>query len=97
MENTKTNKRPKVGAVWVRKSQKDGSDYLSIQLELDGKKIDFRGWKNDYKTEDKHPDYNLFFKEDKGGVTTNTAKPVSKAASKPTQAKVAEPPTEDLL
>lgn len=46
------------GAGWKKTSDK-GVPYISCQLEHNGEKIYFSLFKNDRKTEDKHPDYNI--------------------------------------
>jgi hypothetical protein len=44
-----------VGAIWKR-STKNGKELLSITIE--GKK--YVAWPNEYKKEDKHPDYKVY-------------------------------------
>ena len=57
---TKTNRRD-IGALWKRQSKKDNSIFLYGRIELDGKTIEFRAYKNDYKKPgDKTPDYRIY-------------------------------------
>jgi len=53
--------KPKnVGAIWQRTS-KAGKEYLS--MEVNG--VKYIAYKNDYKTEDKHPNWRIFPKVDR--------------------------------
>ncbi len=79
-ENTNTEKAKHVGAIWVRTS-KSGDKYLSLQVEINGQKYNYVGFKNDYKTEDKHPSYKLFEANQQPGQ--------EKASPAPAPAKVA--------
>jgi uncharacterized protein (DUF736 family) len=54
--NTNTTANKKIGAIWSRTST-TGNEMLSIQLEFNGNKYNFVAFRNDYKTEDKHPDF----------------------------------------
>ncbi len=72
--STENNKPKSIGAMW--KKQNDKGKYLSGQIEIDGKKIDFVAYPNSYKTEDKHPDLRMFLKTGRAG-TTATKAPVS--------------------
>ncbi len=47
-----------IGAIWVKEGKK--GKYLSGVIEINVKTVKFTGFKNSYKTEDKHPDYKLF-------------------------------------
>lgn len=60
MNNTNNNsgKSKKIGAIWSRTS-KAGNEMLSVQVELNGNKYNLVGFRNDYKTDDKHPDFVL--------------------------------------
>jgi len=49
----------KIGALWVNKEKK----YMSGVIEIDGVKTDIIVFKNDYKTEEKHPTYNIFLRK----------------------------------
>lgn len=84
MAETNSNK---VGAVWVRKSKTSGNQYLSMQLELDGKKYNLSAFKNKNKVEDKHPNFLVFPSNPPGQPSTAPA-----VAKKPETA-----PEEDLL
>ena len=46
------------GGIWLKKD-KNGKTYGSCNLEIDGKKIYFAMFKNDKKSSEKAPDYNL--------------------------------------
>lgn len=54
-----------IGALWTHES-KDGNKYLSGVVEVDGKKVDIVVFKNKYKKESKHPDFQIFLSR-KGG------------------------------
>ena len=54
------------GAVWVKKD-KNGEKYLSMQVvnpNNDKETWNMAAFKNKYKTEDKHPDFRIVFRED---------------------------------
>ena len=55
----------KAGALWIKTSQK-GSKYLSIQVEIEGKKYNLMGFDNKFYSEnpDTQPKYKLFFTQD---------------------------------
>ena len=55
----------KIGALWI--NGKADKKYMSGVIEIDGKKTSIIVFKNDYKKEDKHPDYNIFLKEAREG------------------------------
>ena len=99
-ENTKPNYPPvdiklkNAGALWLRESKKDGKKYLSIQVELHGKKYNILGFTNKFFDEDpaKQPKYRLSWTDEtyhelisKGETAAET--PVAKAKV----AKVAAP------
>ena len=48
-----------IGAVWKRKT-KNGKEYLFVKL-FDKS---YMAWQNDYKKEDKHPDYRIYEEND---------------------------------
>lgn len=52
-----------IGALWLAEA-KNGTKYLRGEIELDGEKHKIIVFKNDYKKEDKHPDYRIFQSED---------------------------------
>jgi hypothetical protein len=54
----------KIGALWENTTGK-GQKYLSGQIEIDGKKIRIVAFKNGYKKEDKHPDWNIMISRPK--------------------------------
>lgn len=52
-------KQKSIGALWAKTSAK--GDYFTGQIELaDGSKIKIVVFRNNYKTEDKHPDWKIF-------------------------------------
>ena len=51
----------KIGALWI--GGNGSKKWMSGNVEIDGKKTSIIVFKNDYKKEDKHPDYNIFLKE----------------------------------
>ena len=51
-------KNDSIGALW--KKSVNGKELLSGLIELDGKKYKLAIWQNDYKKEDKHPDYKVY-------------------------------------
>ena len=55
----------KLGALWLQ--AKGDKKYMSGVIEIDGKKTSIIIFKNDYKREDKQPDYNIFLKEVREG------------------------------
>ena len=58
----------KIGALWI--NGKADKKYMSGVIEIDGKKTSIIVFKNDYKREDKQPDYNIFLKEVREGKPT---------------------------
>lgn len=48
-----------IGALWLNES-KAGKKYMSGSIEIDGVKHKVVVFKNDYKEEDKHPDYKVY-------------------------------------
>ena len=59
-------KLEKIGAIWVNQS-KAGNQYMSITLEINGETVKAIGFKNKYKTSDRHPGWNIF-KDEKENV-----------------------------
>lgn len=55
-------KKRSIGGIWKRTTKK-GDLLLSMRVELDGKKYELVGFKNGFKTEDKHPDFSIFLSE----------------------------------
>jgi hypothetical protein len=52
-------KQKKVGAIW-KKTASNGGEFLSISLELDGKKLSFVAFPNGFKQPgDKKPDFEI--------------------------------------
>lgn len=52
----------KVGAFW-KHVDKNGKQYLSGTVELDGQKYPLAIFKNDFKKTNEHPDYNVVLSE----------------------------------
>ena len=52
-------KQKSIGGLWL-KTGKSGSKFMSGNIEIDGKKHSFVVFKNQYKREDKHPDYQIY-------------------------------------
>ncbi len=53
-----------IGAAWERVSSR-GTQYLNIQLELDGRKIRLVAFKNGYKEKDNQPDWKIYPDDDR--------------------------------
>jgi uncharacterized protein (DUF736 family) len=51
-------KKQSMGALWKRSGQY--GEYLSGQIEIAGVKHNFKAYVNNYKKEEKQPDYRLF-------------------------------------
>ena len=51
------NNPNQLGALWIKESEK--GQYMSGYIEIDGKKINIVCFKNTYKKEDKHPDWQV--------------------------------------
>ena len=54
-----------IGALWLKKG-KNGT-FMSGVVEIDGIKTEIVVFKNDYKKEDKHPDYKIYLSDGKRG------------------------------
>ena len=52
----------KIGALWLKKS-KGGLSYMSGVIEINNEKIRIAVFKNNEKTTDKYPDYNIIKSE----------------------------------
>ncbi len=44
-------------SLWKNKAKESGNTYLTIKFTLNGEEYKVNLFKNDYKKEDKHPDY----------------------------------------
>jgi uncharacterized protein (DUF736 family) len=51
----------KIGALWLK--EKNGKKYFSGQVEINGEKHNIVVFKNTYKQEEKHPDYNVLLSQ----------------------------------
>lgn len=55
------NQKPRVGAVWVKTTKDNKGKFLSLEIEINGKKYNYVGFKNRFKQNgDKQPSYHLF-------------------------------------
>lgn len=52
-----------IGALWEKKSSK--GTWFSGSIEVDNKKISIVVFSNDFKKEDKHPDYKIYVSQPK--------------------------------
>ena len=65
MSNEQTSKKQSIGGVWVKES-KAGERFISMQIDINGQKVNLVGFKNKYKEEGgKQPDYKLYVSEPK--------------------------------
>ena len=65
MSNEQNSKKQSIGGIWIRES-KSGDRYVSLQVEVNGQKVNLVGFKNKYKEEGgKQPDYKLYPSEPK--------------------------------
>jgi len=87
-------KQSSVGGIWVKTTVK-GDKYLSISIELDGKKHNFSAFKNDYKTEKKHPDYRILAPKENVAPKPEAVKtaPANEPKGQPEEKKIV---TEDI-
>ena len=51
----------KIGALWI--NEKNGKKYMSGSVEINGQAIRIVVFKNNYKEQDKHPDYNIMLSQ----------------------------------
>ena len=73
-----------IGAIWKRVGE--WGEWLSGEIELDGKSIWFTANVNKYKTQANHPDFKMFMK----GVKAATPKPAA-TRPQPTVAQTSAP------
>lgn len=66
-----------IGALWKNKSQK-GDTYLSGSIEIGKEKIDIIVFKNNYKEQEKHPDYKIYLKTKQEAKEENTNEKIDK-------------------
>jgi len=52
----------KIGGGWIKQGKK--MEYISAQIEIDGKKINFMIFKNTRKAKENHPDYEICMRDD---------------------------------
>lgn len=62
-EKKEEKKNESIGALWVNKGKKQ--TYLAGQIEIDKELYKIVVFKNNYKQEDKQPDYRIYFKNEK--------------------------------
>ena len=60
-----SEKKESIGAFWINESQ-SGKKYLSGSVTVNGVTQKVVVFKNDYKQEDKHPDYRVYESTPKG-------------------------------
>lgn len=53
-----SNQSNSIGAIWVG-TTKGGVEKLTIQVEINGETHRFTAFRNNYKSEDKHPDWRI--------------------------------------
>lgn len=63
-----------IGALWL-KTAKNGSKYMSGVVEINGEKHSIVVFKNNYKEQDKHPDYRIFPSEPREDRREDTGAP----------------------
>lgn len=54
-----------IGALWLKESQ-DGKKYFSGKIEFPGMAINIAVFKNENKTADNQPDYNIVWNPERG-------------------------------
>lgn len=54
-----SEKQKDIGALWLNES-KSGTKYMSGSIEIDGVKHKIVVFKNNYKEQEKHPDYKIY-------------------------------------
>lgn len=64
----KKEKNQSIGALWFQKGKK--MNYMSGQIEIEGELHKIVVFKNDYKKEDKQPDYRIYLKAEKPAEET---------------------------
>ena len=64
-------KKQSIGALWIK--QVNGKQLLSGSVEIEGKTVKISCWANDYKKEDKHPDYKIYLDTYEKPAANNTA------------------------
>ena len=62
-----SEKQKDCGALWLNVS-KTGTKYMSGSVEIDGVKTKIVVFKNNYKEEEKHPDYRIFLSTPQGAL-----------------------------
>ena len=91
-----------IGAMWVNEDNKYGlafsDDHLTKQLKVSDLNGIVKGFPNDYKKEEKHPDYKLFIHRDelaKLGVVFDEANEPQQSSGMSTDMPEPETPAED--
>ena len=62
-----SEKQKDIGALWLNVS-KAGTKYMSGSVEIDGVKTKIVVFKNNYKEEEKHPDYKIYLSQPQGAL-----------------------------
>lgn len=69
------NRENEVGALWLKKSEKDGSAFFSGKLNVNGEQIDVVVFKNSFKQPgEKSPDYRIYKSQPREGFASQPAK-----------------------
>ncbi len=55
-------RKKSIGGIW-KKTTKKGDIMLSMRVEIDGKQVELIAFKNGFKKEDKHPDFQIYMSE----------------------------------
>ena len=58
-QDNNENHNKKIGALWIK--EKDGNEFMSGLIKIDGKEHNITVFKNDYKVSDKQPDFNIIY------------------------------------
>ena len=66
-----SEKQKDAGALWLNVS-KTGTKYMSGSVEIDGVKTKIVVFKNNYKEEEKHPDYKIYLSTPREGAHSAT-------------------------
>ena len=68
-----SEKQKDAGALWLNVS-KTGTKHMSGSVEIDGVKTKIVVFKNNYKEEEKHPDYKIYLSQPREGALAREEK-----------------------